>query len=170
MNFGAWGPRFRRSAAPDGDWFVNPRLWVSGFNTSPNVSSDAIHEGRPQKLGRWLRRYVPPFVLVWIWASMAMAVVLDFRYPLASAVQAIRRSFTAEFQRGLLATEARLKLGACKVLISVLLSGPCAMYLEWMGRRRLWTPRRTYFVNLGISVTGTAAFVWLLRAILTRSL
>ena len=30
MNYAAWGPRFRRTGRPDGDWMVMPNLWTMG--------------------------------------------------------------------------------------------------------------------------------------------
>jgi hypothetical protein len=33
-DFGAFGPRFKKSSRPQGDWFLAPTLWTSGFQLS----------------------------------------------------------------------------------------------------------------------------------------
>lgn len=155
MNYGAWGPRFRRSSAPDGDWFVNPRLWVNGFSASDqSISAGKEGDSRIRKMGRWLRYYLPPFLLAWFWTDMALALVLDLRNRQMTTMRAFRMVFTIEFQ-------AKLKVILTKSIFSAMLTSPCAMYLEWASRRRLWTRRRTFFSSLGVPIA--VLLLWSLR-------
>jgi hypothetical protein len=42
MNYGGWGPRFRRTDRPDGDWMTMPNLWTFGRIDNNNRNNDNV--------------------------------------------------------------------------------------------------------------------------------
>jgi len=54
MNYGGWGPRFRRTDRPDGDWMTMPNLWTFGRidnNNRNNDNADGENNGARHPIG-----------------------------------------------------------------------------------------------------------------------
>ena len=72
MNYGAWGPRFKRTGVPDGDWMIMPNLWTAGQVKRPigrgndQETSDSALRGHVRTLLQILRSNVPSFILAYL--------------------------------------------------------------------------------------------------------
>jgi len=165
MEYGAWGPRFRRSDRPDGDWMVLPQLWTVGFGTGgPSSSSPGASTSEINRIGivrtRWrqMARVVgtrgPSFLLALIGIECFLAAVTGAVGIIPTLPQlqqqVIRR------QQEVLAV-VRVAFGLLgRLALASGLAGPTCRYLEWTGRRRLWTPRRTWIATAAALVAGSA--------------
>lgn len=62
MNYGAWGPRFKQTGVPDGDWMVMPALWTLGAvrdnNDNNNSRAGGNNVGSNANPGGGIRRFL----------------------------------------------------------------------------------------------------------------
>ncbi|KAL3810768.1 hypothetical protein ACHAXA_001593 [Cyclostephanos tholiformis] len=75
MNFGAWGPRFKRvDGDPDSNWFNLPSLWTGGYSANSNdrpargVSENKVNIVRAYSV--YLRRYGLAYFLLLLSAQL----------------------------------------------------------------------------------------------------
>jgi len=67
MDFATWGPRFKKTEMPDGNWMVSPKLWTRGFvrNDSKNPAQsipdmDKSDKNNMRSIVMFLQNYVYP--------------------------------------------------------------------------------------------------------------
>ena len=94
MNFGAWGPRFKQTDVPDGDWMVMPNLWTSGTITNrPGQTSNGFNTvigsgnqnnnitiikrllRQPQYIMTFLRQNGPGLLLTYIMLDLIISAI-----------------------------------------------------------------------------------------------
>jgi hypothetical protein len=167
MNYGAWGPRFRRTHRPDGDWMVVPRLWTSGFSAS-DISGGV--SGTESGKRRWLTNYVPVFLLAYcaidvLWTTVAALTVhrasVLSRMTTASVRASLQSIFTGRNLMGV--TWSSWMMGASVVARIALAVAACRPVGRFPDRASRWQPsatqRRTYFLSLSALLTARAALV-----------
>jgi hypothetical protein len=76
MNFGAWGPRFKRvDGDPDSNWFNLPSLWTGGYSANTNdkpgrKNSENCNVGIENAFAVYLRRYGFAYLLLLLSAEL----------------------------------------------------------------------------------------------------
>ena len=74
LNFGAWGPRFKRvDGDPDSNWFNLPSLWTGGYTPNASDKPQKNYEtnvGIENKFAVYLRRYVVAYLLLLLSAQL----------------------------------------------------------------------------------------------------
>lgn len=159
MNFAAWGPRFKQSDAPDGDWMVIPSLWTNGFNARSRVSNaDSSSRKRIAALLLsetlyFLRSRFAPFLLAWLLVDTLFSAFSIFRLSSLTGRQAaslILRVPTLDFG---LTTASAIKKIAIKTFTSAALVPAASKTLEKINRKRLWSNRRIILYSLAGSVS-----------------
>lgn len=151
MNFGAWGPRFKQSNRPDGDWLLQPKLWSSGFSLDADNSDESFTAKNKtirtlQSVRNLLSKNALPFGLVVVWLHVLWSAIR-----VARSASTLRSSALALFT-------FRLSQSACILGLSAIVSPFVARWLEWSSRRRLWTTRRMTMVSASLSLLALA--VW----------
>ena len=186
-NFGAWGPRFKQTDTPDGDWMVMPSLWTNGINARARpavVASDGGDAGMEGQGSMWRR--IPIFIkrnglgllLTYIMLDLLVAAITMYRWAatggvsggLVSLPSTKGGTFWQMFLHGLVKKKSLLAFTVLQTLIAEFalsgILGPITnAFLEKMNRRQLWTKRRTFFticcvgfVALTAWATGMSAF------------
>lgn len=150
MDFGSWGPRFKKGERPDGDWMVMPSLWTNGFNSQP-LGVDGMPAETPT-LG-FLRSQLPAFVLGYITLHTLFAASAIIRMSTLSV-----RTAALTMLRASLANSPTFKWRAlaktCTTItfLSLFLIPTMHGVLERINRRRLWGPQRTILSAAGAAV------------------
>lgn len=152
MDFGAWGPRFKRSNRPDGDWLLQSNLWSSGFSIDDDKSNQHLTTPNPairkiQRLQTFLARNAQPFALLVVWFHVLFSAIR-----VARSASSFRTSALALFTFRQIQT-------ACVLGLSVILPPLAARWLEWSSRHRLWTTRRMTIVSASLSLLAFG--VWM---------
>lgn len=142
MDFGAWGPRFKRSDRPDGDWLLQPKLWSMGFSANnPSFTSTKSPIGRRlQRIRTVVTRNMQPSLLLFVCLHV-----------LASALRLARSTSSLRTSASIFWTFHPIQC-SCLLGISILFSPLAASWLEWSSRRRLWTTRRMSIVSASLSL------------------
>lgn len=172
MDFGSWGPRFKRSDAPDGDWMVIPSLWTNGFNAQPRQSGG--QPGKPifgpvAQLASFLRFHTPAFLLGYMLIHSILAASALYRTPVL-----VYKKVPATILRASLATSSPLSVMSLlrtqgiKSLVAVLLTPAMHSVLEFINRRRLWSRRRVVISAAGSSFCSLG--LWAILLSLVRSI
>lgn len=173
MDFGAWGPRFKKSAAPDGDWMVQTGLWVRGFQSNPAA---ATANGRPvtekemaqqENKRRQLtaaRTALTSFVLVYtalniLGLSLERIVSANLRGKLFASTlvkEGILQTVRQQFLTGV----SLSKLQLLKLLVAGFTTPLISQYREIANRRWLWSSRKILgapiLASLGVAVLKMA--------------
>jgi hypothetical protein len=167
MNFGAWGPRFKRSEVPIGDWMVIPSLWTNGVDvrTRPTIRGGIKSvDGVISRLWTFGKQFGPGFFMAYIVMDMSSTAVSLCRASQLTLQRAIGivAKLTLMNRRPLLEPIIWKMLGV--KIIGVSIFTPLAnAYLERVNRRKLWSKRRTILVTTS---AGTGLLM-LLGGILT---
>ena len=163
MNFGTWGPRFKQTDRPDGDWMVMPRLWTSGFNSNDPSRMDPSGENVSRRrqnlltrLGGILKENRAGFVMAFILIHSLMAAV------------SMWKSKEAALQKFLLSTvvSGTMRLRIAALSLSTLLTPLSNKILEKVNRSKLWSPRRTVSTILGSTIALLSMWAVVLRVII----
>jgi len=160
-DFGAWGPRFRRSSRPDGDWFVMPSLWTGGFQVNRNISgSNMSPSSPPAKLGALMRKYGPSFLLAYMLVDAMVSASALLRSSKTTVTSAFSVAARYLFWRDRLQQSAFIlwNLQILKVAAGGVLTLPARALIERANRRLLWAPRRTMLT--AAASTMAAMIVW----------
>jgi hypothetical protein len=162
MDFGAWGPRFKRSDRPDGDWLLQPALWKMGFavNGDPSIATANSFTEKIKNFKTAWRKNRLPFTL--------LAVCL---HALCSVIRVTRSASITLRASALIHLTWRPLQSACILGVSSILSPWVGRWLDWYSRRRLWTTRRTAVVAGSLSllaVTIGSAVVVCRRVLFSR--
>jgi hypothetical protein len=152
MKYGAWGPRFKPSDAPGGDWMVVPRLWTNGF--SVQESSGPSRGGNPDKnsmgrLAMFLRKNGPGFLMAFILVDAMTTAVAMYKATELSLRQAIAMILKfGLFKRKSFYAMSFVKTHAAKITAAMVLTPIMCLIIEWMNRRKLWMTRRTILTEV----------------------
>lgn len=150
MDFGAWGPRFSRSARPDGDWMTQSSLWTSGFTigTQEPINGDV---GKFTRGREFILQMLPSYLLsmILIESLCTASYLMKSKIPttfstLAVAVLQLQKKNKAAL---LLNTTLFTRVVAIKVSLGLLFLAPARMIITRFNRRMLWSPRRTIVVS-----------------------
>jgi hypothetical protein len=177
MNYGAWGPRFKRTSVPDGDWMMMPNLWTAGRVNRPEgrcrSSSEIDDIDGPrlkialQKLYRFLQNNATAFILaytlihcieigflIWGWKAEHMSPRKVLRIILRSVL----------FQRKVMETTV-VKLAAARLAIAMALTPILNGRLEYLNRRYLWSKKRSLTTVIAASTLLMALWCGVLQFI-----
>lgn len=172
MNFGAWGPRFKRTDTPEGDWMVMPSLWTNGFNRGrpmPNGGdANRAFPGRFGPLGglaSFLKVYLPGFILSYVLINVLQTGFAMWKATGLTMRQALLTILKIDLNRrpSFYLSLVVLKAQALKVALASAATPLMTKYLEIVNRRNLWTKRRTGLVTVGASVLGLILWAGMLR-------
>jgi hypothetical protein len=175
MEFGAWGPRFKRTDTPDGDWMVMSKLWTNG---SPNARPGPrlVQEGNddyginafaaslPRRTTMLIRQNGPGFVLAFFLLELVASAFTMYR----TSEGAVRKSIWTVLKYGLLKKKNFYVLTmaqtlAAKFTLSACLTRPVMnVFLEKMNRRKLWSRRRTILTTSGTGMLALTAWAAML--------
>lgn len=146
MDFGAWGPRFKKSDRPNGDWLLQPKLWSMGFSAvtesdlSITSSTESPIKTQWKRIRTMAAHNIQPCALFFVWLHVLVSV-----FRVTRSVTSFRTTMSSIF------TFHRIQsIGL--VGISMSLSPLIGRWLEWFSRRRLWTTRRTTVVSIILSL------------------
>jgi hypothetical protein len=163
MNFGAWGPRFKRTDAPDGDWMIMPNLWTLGqVRRQSSSGMDGIDTSRsPSRIRNLVinvfgvvRNYFPLFLLgyflldcleigaaMWLWNAQEMTWKKAIRF-IIKTICSQREVFRISV----------MKAEAVKIICAALITPILNKLMEWWNRRRLWTRKRSSMVVISVLI------------------
>lgn len=149
-NYGAWGPRFARTARPEGDWMVLSRLWTHGAVDGPD-SSQAPSTGKGRRLKENFVHYLPALVLsVVLMDSFLTAVTLYRSAAELTLPKLLLRGLRLRFLKW---NVAKWSLAFCKThcikMLAALVATPIIdkHYLTKVNRHKLWSKRKTVIVS-----------------------
>jgi len=168
MNYAAWGPRFKRSDAPDGDWMVMPALWTNGFYArSQRPAGKMSKKSRVSTfLGETacsLRGIFPAFLLAIILVeTLATAFVVRRTSDLMSKQTALT-FFRLEFGIGGFSAAAVMKALALKLSVSVAMIPAMSRLLETIKQRRMWSSKRTIGTTIAVSIVSLVGLAFATR-------
>lgn len=163
MNYGAWGPRFKRTVAPDGDWMIMPNLWTLGqvSRQSPSGMDGVDNSGSSSRIRNlvinvfgFMRKYFPLFLLGYflldcleICAAMSLwnAQEMTWKKAIRFIIKTIR------FQREVFRISV-LKAEAVKIISAALITPILNKLMQRWNRRRLWTRKRSCMVIISVSI------------------
>jgi hypothetical protein len=156
MNFGAWGPRFKRTDRSGGDWMAMPTLWTNGFYARfrPNAQNKSIDGGIELQVGlirgiiarmaSFLSRNGPGFILAYIAVDVVATAYSMWRAAEITARQALWIiARMALFKRHSFFVAALWKMQAAKITIASALTPVMTRYLSRTNHQRLWSKRKT---------------------------
>lgn len=170
MDFAAWGPRFKRTAAPDGDWMVKPGLWIRGFQAGVTTNNG----NAPLSEGEWERREARKRQFATL---RSVATSFLFAYALLDILflssASIRSTSTSKrvittimakngilqaLKQHVLASLVVSKVQILKVLLAAVATPSVLKYREIAQRRWLWSKRRQFGAPLLASVAFVATW------------
>lgn len=171
MNFGAWGPRFKRTETPNGDWMVMPSLWTNGFNaqtptTGVNKAFDAGSQKRtPLVLATsFLRKKFASFLLGYIILYTCTTAISLYKIVDLTTKHAILTILRVPLLNvSSILTISFLKTISLKFAAVALLSPITTQTLEAFNRQRLWSNRKAIFVCSAASLGLLSLWALLLR-------
>lgn len=172
LNLGAWGPRFKRSDVPDGDWMVIPSLWTRGFNAQPQGAATGRlpstyegSEGRIALAATFLRNWFPALLLSFIFIDTLATAVAMSRIANLTSRQTLMTILKVPSLKGSLPVHLSsiLKAGALKLTAMALVAPVMVNVLDSANRRRLWSNRRTIGLGAGLSLGSLSLWAFVLR-------
>lgn len=182
-NFGMWGPRFKQTGTPNGDWMVQPGLWSLGFQNNRNPAKVNGSGGTviypPSKVRLWLdfaRRHAPAFLVLCASTQLLQIAALQTR----AVMRARNTAFTlrtfliptaaSSWRKLLLGSCGNWRLLATKLIAALFFACPMEIFvLENLNRRRLWSRRRSALTLVGLGVLILFAWDGILSAIATTA-
>ena len=177
MDFGAWGPRFKRTETPDGDWMVMPSLWTNGFIARSRVDNtyknNKVHHLPGESLDpvamatSIMRSNLPGLLMSYI---LLDTLATAFKMVQSAADLTVTRIIflilrvptinSSAFNVSLL-----LKTHVTKWMATGILTPLMSRALETLNRRRLWSHRRTIVTCAGLSISSLSLLALLLRSV-----
>jgi hypothetical protein len=155
MDFGAFGPRFRKTPTPDGDWFLMRNLWTTGFQSNPvgkSRKSSLPDINLTTSVSR-VKRYIISYFLSYILVSIGFGTRMVIQYPIPSTVRSallliIQALFSSPF-----ANFSSWKLQLSKCVLAGIFMLPVKLLKEYSKRRYKLSRRRVMFGTLIILLT-----------------
>lgn len=171
MNFGAWGPRFKRTDTPDGEWMIMPTLWTNGVNararpTQPFAEDTNASFGKRLMAGfasvvkHNASAFIMGYIIVDVLAT-ALAMLRATELSMRQAVWMILK--VALFKRKSFYVTTFMKAQAVKMTLAAAMTPAMNIVLERMNRRKLWTKRRTVLSMAVACAGGLVLWAALLR-------
>lgn len=153
MDFAAWGPRFKRTGTPEGDWMVKPTLWIRGFQDGKQNGQAMTNEewGRRQTRHRqWAsiksvgKSFLFAYILLDIFflSSNALRSPSTTRKVMASILA--RNEVLLAIKQHVLASLALNKVHCLKLSLAAIATPILQKYQEIAQRRWLWSKRRLF--------------------------
>lgn len=182
MNYGAWGPRFKRTGVPMGDWMVMPNLWTLGqVSRSPAVGGimDVNGERRRKQNGnstlqpfiggivQLIRTYIHSFVVGYFILSCLEASIWMLRwkvYEMSPVVAVTTLMKMLILRKGVVATTLAT-VESTKVLLAALLTPAINTILERTNRRLLWSKGRITLAATSCALCGVIGWGVLLKVL-----
>lgn len=175
MDYGAWGPRFKRSGAPDGDWMVMPALWTLGtVNDSRRSSGKAARGGRSSaegnyaprlvhRIARFLRANVAGLLLACLLVDALLSAIVMYRVRDLTSKHFVIKVFNSvvrcqQQKPGIVLSSTLIKSFGVKAAAAAALTPFVNLWIERQNRRRLWT--RLKSVSIAAVVTVVSLLVW----------
>ena len=165
MDFGAWGPRFKRTETPNGDWMVMSSLWTSGFSDRSRVkdthkNKDTRIPGEslsPVAIGTYfMRTNLPGLLLSYI--ALDTFVTAFKMLQTAADLTVMRITFlilrVPSLNISTINVSLLLKAQLTKWVAVAVLTPFMSKVLETMNRRRLWSNRRTIVTGATMSISS----------------
>ena len=146
MDFGAWGPRFKRTQAPDGDWMVQTSLWVRGFQYNGNNQQPPTEQERARQT-KQTRQLTAAKVAMssFLLAYLVLNVVLSTSSTRKIVSSVLARQGILEAARPImLPTVVLSKLQIFKMFVAGISVPAVNQYREIANRRWLWSKRRIF--------------------------
>ena len=168
MNYAAWGPRFKRTDAPDGDWMVMPVLWTNGFRArsqrpAGEISMKSMVSTSVGETACFLRGLFPAlFLAIILLETLATAFVLSRTYNLMSKLATLTL-LRPESWNGGFSIAAVMKALALKLSVSAAMIPATSRLLETINRRRLWSSKRTIGTTIAASIVSLAGLALVTR-------
>jgi hypothetical protein len=169
--FGMFGPRFRPSDPPSGDWMLMPSLWTGGYQVNNKIrNSDGSIKRRHyfEIFRRRLVQYTPSFVIAFVLVDLFLAgsaMLHASQLTLRSAAILAFQSVLWKRRHAVGIWSTALKIVAVKIAVSSLITLPINRLIVHAKRRWLWSPRRTFttslLTGLGLLMLWTAALAGL---------
>jgi hypothetical protein len=170
MNFGMFGPRFRQSERPDGDWFLTPSLWTTGFKSNVMSSSNGDNNGDSvpvlKRVVEFTKKYAAAYFLAF--------VSIDMLFTMATTLKAAETTTWGLVKAGLKVKvlQRRKQLGLViwkaniiKCLAAGVLTYPWQLYIEHANRKWQGSKRQTVIATssamLGVSLLWSLIIVGL---------
>jgi hypothetical protein len=171
MNFGAWGPRFKQTDRPDGDWMVMPRLWTSGFNSNNDPSrvplvGEPVGQRLSPRLGDFVKENGAGFVLAYVLIHSFLAAISLWR----SKEVSLQKFFLSAITNGNVVPRFTVQLRIAALSLATLLTPISKNILDKVNRTKLWAPRRTVSLAGGFTIGMLSIWAIILRYIGTRGL
>ena len=157
MDFGAFGPRFRKSAPPEGDWLLMRSLWTNGFASNNPSNRAGSFGGSGSRVGLmaqlWAKRirvYGPYLMVSYTLVHLFHAAAMMLHASSSSHFPTIRSALGASFHfffrlngsLGYSVTWLR-QVEFLKAALACILAVPIQWFVERINRRWLWSPKRT---------------------------
>ena len=169
MNFAAWGPRFKRTEVPDGDWMVQPALWVQGFQSTRAATATPLtkEEWELRKTRRRQLKSIRSVATSFLFAYMLMDILLLSSASIRSASTSkriltsmiARKGVLLALKQHLLASLAFSKIQCLKLSLAAVATPLLQRYREIAQRRWLWSKRRQFGTPLLASVAFVSTWV-----------
>ena len=161
MDFGAWGPRFKRTDAPEGDWMVQTNLWVRGFQAGGKPSSVILSKEEMEKQETRQRRLeTVRTALVSFMLAYAVLDILLLAFTTIRSGSTARRLFSSILARHGIPQAMRQHALAsilfgklqCFKLAAASLAVPLVTKYRETSYRKLWSKRRIFGTPMVVSV------------------
>lgn len=173
MNFGMFGPRFRQSERPDGDWFLTPSLWTTGFKSNVMSSSNGDNNGDSTSVFKRVAKFGKKYAAAYFLAFVAVDMLLT----MATTLKAVETTKWGLIKAGLIlfVLKQRKQLGlviwktnTIKCIVAGVLTYPWQLYIEHANRKWQASKRQTVITTsiamLAVSVLWSLILVGLRRS------
>ncbi|KAG7369702.1 hypothetical protein IV203_027448 [Nitzschia inconspicua] len=160
MKYGAWGPRFKQTDAPDGDWMIMPNLWTAGRvnrpSSRPGGSNGMNEEGRRPitALFQTVRKLLTSFVLMYMLIDCLQIMVCMWKWKEEHMNAQKALLFTLEtllFRKKLFRLTV-MKAESIKVIVSFAAAPLVNLAIERLSRSCSWSKTRISLVTLSSAV------------------
>ena len=176
MDLGAWGPRFKRTETPNGDWMVMPSLWTSGSSahsrvkdTYNNKDTRIPHESLSAVaiITSFMRTNLPGLLLSYI---VLDTFVTAFKMlQTAADLTVTRLTFlilrVPSLNISTINVSLLLKVQLTKWIAVAILTPLMSKVLETVNRRRLWSNRRTIATGATMSILSLSLLALFLHLV-----
>ncbi|KAI2493277.1 hypothetical protein MHU86_21274 [Fragilaria crotonensis] len=159
MDFGAFGPRFRKDVRPGGDWFLMSSLWTTGFQTNASSPDALPPDGPVARLWSLIRRYGLSLFLSRMLLEIMFATAAMVRT--SSSLQTMPLVAIGESLQFLIArTYASLlwKSQCLKLAMACAFTVPAHKFINYVNRRWLWSPARTFITAVVAALLSHVMF------------
>jgi hypothetical protein len=169
MNYGAWGPRFKRTSVPEGDWMIMPNLWTAGQVNRPSSRSGYSFNDKTVETSNGLVAAFFRVLRVFQKHSAALVVVyfllgcLQIGFSMwkckeehMNPVKALLFVLNTKLLQKQVLGLPVMKMEIIKLAFSISVIPFVNIAMERLNRRYLWSKQRMYLTTLafGVGVVG----------------